>query len=964
MVVSGNIARTLHERPGHKAGKLALIVFILLVALLPGSALAQRAERQWAHETSDIAPDPAVTYGVLPNGMRYALMRNQLPPGAVSIRFAFEFGSLYESEEEQGLAHFIEHMAFNGSTSVPEGEMVKTLERLGLAFGADTNASTGQFHTTYMLELPNASDTLIDESLFLLRETASELLFTPEAIERERGVVLAEFRRSDTFARRRSQQQLDFLIPGAMAAARLPIGQPGVIETAQRDTFVSLYNRYYRPERAVLVIAGDIDVAAVEKKVADRFGSWTGRGPAGAEPDFSYDLSERGPEASVFVHPDGGDSISVHVLSPYEKRADNAANRRENNLLSFANGVLSRRLSVLSNSSDPPFRRASLSRSDILRAADTVSAVVMVTPGEWAKGLRAMEQEWRRALQHGFTKDEIDQQIAAMRTSAANSAQRESTRTTGMLAGLLLESILDDLVFSTPSSGLARFESWAGEATPEVIHDLFRRHMAMGGPLFFLAATEAQPDTARAIPDVWRESGEMPVVAPAEIERPPFAYTNFGEPGEVAAERRIEDLDTRLLTFTNGVMLNLRPTGFQKNVVQVSVRVSGGNVALESAPFGLSSLMRAYSDGGLAAHSRDELRAILSGRAVQVGLNASSTAFGGVYTTTPGDLELQLQVAAAFLVAPGYRVEAERQWRESLTLSWPRMDANAQAVMGNEGLRILASGDRRFGAHPDDGVVSRSFTELQGYLGPMLALSPIEIAIVGDFDEAAAIAAVASTFGALPVRDRAMPPYRSGQPVTFRADRSPIVLHHDGEPGQALVSLYWPVTIDPDAEPQDERVLSVLAGVMRLKTIDIVRERLGASYSPSASAYASSIYPGWGYLVLSSEVKPADVDAVAAAFSEIAAALRSGDTSEDEFQRAVTPWLEQLPRNRTSNAYWLSLIAQAQTRPELLERGRLAAIEASLRDVTIADVTAAAQTWMTDAAEQRVTVLPQADSDE
>ena len=142
---------------------------VVWLAMLMQPALAQTAPAVWAHARSDIAPDPAVRFGVLANGMRYALMHNALPPGAVSIRFSLAFGSLHEAEDEQGLAHFIEHMAFNGSTNVREGEMVKILERLGLAFGADTNASTGQDFTTYSLELPKASDAMIDESLFQLR---------------------------------------------------------------------------------------------------------------------------------------------------------------------------------------------------------------------------------------------------------------------------------------------------------------------------------------------------------------------------------------------------------------------------------------------------------------------------------------------------------------------------------------------------------------------------------------------------------------------------------------------------------------------------------------------------------------------------------------------------------------------------------------------------------------------------
>ena len=250
--------------------RLLAVLFAAIVlaapASLPAWAQTQPAKPVWQHLASDIAPDPAVTWGVLPNGMRYALMKNQLPPGAVSIRFSFDFGSLQEAESEKGLAHFIEHMAFNGSKNVPEGEMVKILERLGLAFGADTNASTSQKFTTYMLELPNASDTLVDESLLLMREVASELTFDAAAIDRERGVVLAEWRRGDNFQRRRSEQQLQFLIPGAYAASRMPIGEPKVLETATRDQMVSLYDRFYRPERATMVVVGDIDVAASKRR--------------------------------------------------------------------------------------------------------------------------------------------------------------------------------------------------------------------------------------------------------------------------------------------------------------------------------------------------------------------------------------------------------------------------------------------------------------------------------------------------------------------------------------------------------------------------------------------------------------------------------------------------------------------------------------------------------------------------
>ncbi len=938
-----------------------LLPLAAAVLLLTPVAAAQTAapKSAWAHEASDIKPDPAVRFGALPNGMRYALMKNQLPPGAVSIRMSVEFGSLEEADNEQGLAHFIEHMAFNGSTHVPEGEMVKILERLGLAFGADTNASTGQEFTTYQLELPNASDTLVDESLKLLRETASELTFDANAIDRERGVVLSEYRRGDNFQRRRSDQQLAFLIPGAYATKRMPIGDPKVLETATRETMVSLYQRYYRPERTVMVLVGDFDVDAMEKKIVARFGDWAGKGEPGKDPDESYTPQPRKPEASVFVHKDGGDSISVYSLMPYTNPADTAAKRREDNLLMFAIGAIGRRLAPMANEDDPPFRSAGLSTGDLLEAVDLSAGTVTVTPDNWKAGLQRLEQEWRRATLYGFTKDEVDRQIEALRTSQKNQVERENTRTTGALMQGLLSSIQNETVFATPSSGQARLNSWAGAVTPEMVSDLFRQLMPMKDPLFFAASTvERKPADIVA---AWEESAKVEVLPPETKARIPFAYTNFGRPGKVVSDKRLADIDTRLIVFANNVRLNIKKTTFARNTVQVSLRVGEGNLDFPETPFGLSSLMGAYSNAGLEKHSIDDMRALLQGRQVSTRFTSSGTSFGGAYQTVPQDLELQLQVAAAYLTHPGYRPEAERRWRENLTLSWPRLDQNAQTVWSAKGMRALASGDKRYGTDPDDGDAWRSFVELRHYLTPALKTGAIEIAVVGDIDEDQVIALVAKTFGALPKREAAPTKYKSDRPVTFRQDKSPLVFTHAGEANQALAYVFWPVTdVDPDEKPQEARVLAALSAVMRLKVVEEIRETLGATYSPSAGASLSSLYPGFGYINAGAEVKPEDVDRVMAALEKIAAEMRAGEISDDEFSRAITPSLEVLPQNATSNSYWLGLIAQAQTRPDLMERSKLPAVEASLRAVTKADIVGASQRYLTEAAQQEARVIPAA----
>lgn len=945
---------------GKRAGVSGLraLYLLLVVLFLPCVATGQEESPGPGSSLQNILPDPAVRFGTLPNGMRYALMRNLSPPGRVSIRFEMKFGSLDEDADEQGLAHFIEHMAFNGSRHIPEGEAVKMLQRLGLAFGADANAQTSLDHTSYKFDLPRADDETLDEGLFLVREIASELTFDSAAITREKGVVLSEERRGDTFVRQRMQQQLDFLLPGAYAASRMPIGKAEVIEQATHDQLQSLYDRYYRPERASLVIVGDVDVDRLESLIRAKFSDWKGRGPGGREPALDYSFPPHPAAASVFTHKDGGDSIAVYSLSPYVNHPDTAANRQELTKLGLGVAILNRRLERMTNGPSPPFMSATMQSADLLRAANVSSALVMVTPGGWRNGLAALEQEWRRALRYGFTQQELEQQATELLAGAAEAEQRASTRTSGQLSSQLSESIREDVVFSTPSATLARLKGWTRDLTAAEVSDVFRRHMTVDQPRFFLSTTSPDPGADEAMPAKWRDGLATAVAPPTVIAPPSFAYVDFGPVGRVAKDKRLADIDARLVTFANHVRLNIKRTTFEKDTVRVSVRVAGGAIALEEGPIGLSSLMKAFSAGGLEKHSADDLRSIIAGHHVQLGLSISPTAFTAVYTTTPEDLTFQLQLAAAYVAHPGYRPEAERAWRQSLVRSWPRLDADPKSTFGNRGVRELTEGDRRLGNDPADGEYARSFTELKSWLDPWLSRGAIEIAIVGDVEEEAAIAAVAQTFGALPERSDAPGPTASRHEIRFRPPGEQIVLYHGGEADQALVDLFWHVDLDPDAEPQKARVLGVLGALLQLKATERVREEMGASYAPLAAFSSSSVYPGLSYLVAGAEVKPADVDRVAMAFRSIAADLVSGRISADDLMRATAPLRESLPTHASSNAYWLALLAEAQTRPGLLKRSTVQEIAASIDAVSLDDLKTAAVRWLAPGMAIQLTVLP------
>ncbi len=268
--------------------------------------------------------DPDIRFGALPNGMRYAIRRQTIPAGQAAVRLWFDAGALDETDAQQGLAHFLEHMAFNGSKAVPEGDMVKILERLGLAFGADTNASTGFDETIYKLDLPKTDDETVDTALMLLREAAGNLTLDPAAVDRERGVVLSEERASDTPSTRVFKAGLEFQLRGQRMPQRYPIGKVDVLQNAPASQIADFYRRFYRPERAVLVVAGDFDPAAMEAKIRARFGDWKAEGPAGVDPDLGK-VEPRKTEAKLVVEPGTRLNVQITWVRPPDLSRDSEA---------------------------------------------------------------------------------------------------------------------------------------------------------------------------------------------------------------------------------------------------------------------------------------------------------------------------------------------------------------------------------------------------------------------------------------------------------------------------------------------------------------------------------------------------------------------------------------------------------------------------------------------------------------
>jgi zinc protease len=910
---------------------------------------------QWPQAVSDVAPDPRVRFGVLPNGLRYAIQKNATPPGQAALRLWFDAGSLDETDEQQGLAHFLEHMAFNGSKNVPEGEMIKILERHGLSFGADTNASTNFSETTYQLDLPKTDDDTVDSSLMLLREAAGELTIAPDAVDRERGVVLSEERTRDSPGYRVFVNTFGFQLQGQRPPLRLPIGKTEILKAAPAQRIRDFYQAWYRPENAVVVAVGDFDVDAMEAKIKARFGDWKAVGPAGVRPDLGP-VAKRGLTAKVLVEPGTQTSVQMAWVLPPDLELETRAKDKEELVKALGFAVLNRRLQVLTRSEAPPFIVAMALQNDQEHAADITTLAATVQPGHWNEALTALEQEQRRIVQYGVRQDELDREIAGMRAGFVAAAAGEATQRTTALAGAIVGTLDDREIVTSPSQNLAVFDEATKGLTADKVSALLKAQFAGSGPLITIPTPTAIEGGEKAVTDAYAASAKVPVAAPAAPGVTTWPYATFGPKGQVVEQKDITDLDTVFVRFANGVRLTVKPTKFRDDQILVKARVGHG--LLDLPPAGQSPLWAgsAYIEGGLKQISAQDMERVLNGKVWNAGLGVEDDAFSLSGRTRPEDLDTELQVLAAYATEGGWRPEAFNRIKTYYGTIHDQLESTPGGVMSRDLGGLLHGGDGRWTFPSRQQIAGASLEQLKSAVSGPLAADSIEVVIVGDITVDKAVAAVAQTFGALPTRAD-VPAPAGAEKAPFPAPSPvPVVRTHKGRADQGQLFIAWK-TDDLFSDLQRARNTQVLAQVMQLRLTDELREKQGATYSPSASATASVAFTGWGYLAVGVETPPDKIDGVIATIRQIAADLRDKPVTADELERAKKPRIDQIEKARETNEYWLGALSGAQTDPRLLTATR--SVLAGLQRVTIADVQKAAQTFLGDDKSWTMIVKPE-----
>jgi zinc protease len=849
--------------------------------------------------------DPAVRTGRLPDGMTYFIRKNGRPENRVSLRLAVKAGSVLEDEDQRGLAHFVEHMNFNGSAHFKPGELVAYLESIGARFGADANAYTSFDETVYMLDVPTDKPGLVEKGLLALGDFAARATLEDAEIEKERGVVLEEWRLGQGAGSRIQRQQLPVLFHGSRYAERLPIGLPEVIRGAGSERLRAFYRDWYRPERMALVAVGDIDPDAVEAAIKSSFGDIPKSGQLAPLPVYEM---PRHPETLVSVATDPearGSAVSLIFKHP---RLDEKTigDYRKDLVQALFHSMVNDRLSEVARRSDAPFLGASSSGGALGQTVDTYALSARVADGGIEAGLRALVTEAERVRRHGFAAAEVERAKKSMLAAYERGFLERDKSESGSYAREYVSYFLD----AEPSPGIETEYRLVQELLPGIsleevraltatlVHDDNRVVLATAPEKEGLRAPTA--DELRA---AVAESSAAPIgpwedkLAGRELlEKKPAA-------GRIADRRTIDALGVTVLTLSNGVSVWLKPTDFKNDQVLFSSYALGGASAAEPPDYFEAAVSAAAAgEAGFGGFSPDDLGKLLAGKLVSASPSIGNYTHGVSGASTPKDLETALQLVYLTFTQPNDRPDSFEVLRKRLMSAVINQAQDPDSVFA-EKVRELNTGGHYMARSmkPEDVTRLRRDTAMAFYRRSFANAADFTFFFSGAFKVEDVAPLAAQYLGALP---------SSGKKTGAFVDR-----------GLAFPKTAQRARVEKGVEPKSQTALTFFAdtgleempmyqaraaaSVLRSRLRDILREELSGTYGASVGYSDQSPLRGYGTEAISFGSAPDSVDKLEkAALAEVARLQKEGPSAED-VQKIQEIERRELETSLKQNPYWL-----------------------------------------------------------
>lgn len=815
--------------------RVPLVVMLLALVVGTGPAAAgQRAVVSGAHDaplTATVPVDPRITVGTLSNGMRYYIRANDQPKNRAEIRLVVNAGSVLEDDDQRGLAHFVEHMAFNGTRHFPKQDVIAFLQSTGMRFGAHVNANTGFDQTVYELRIPTDSPDVIDRSLLILEDWATAVSFEPDEIEKERGVILEEWRTGLGAGARILDAQLPVLLKDSRYAQRLPIGTPETIRTFPAARLKQYYTDWYRPDLMAVIVVGDFDPVAMEARIKARFGPI----PAAKSPRPRpvYDVPEQpGTRYTIATDPEATRTIiGISSTMPARDQSTLGAYRQMTLERTFAS-LLSARLSEMAQKPGAPFLAAQTNRGIFVQSTESTTLSALVPDGGAEKGLAALLDEAARVARFGFTQTELDRYRQAMLNAFEQLASSPDEHTSESLADEFIRSFTQ----GEPIPGIAYEYGLARRFLPEItladVNSLARdwipernRVVSVTAPRKVGVAVPTETSLAAVI----KEAGAAALTAYVDTVSATPLLEPLPKPGSVA-NRASRPSGVTEWTLSNGVRVVLQPTTYKQDEVLFRAFSPGGTSLAADADFiAAQTADRIVAQGGLGTLSAIDLGKKLAGKSALVRADIDEMFEGLSGRALNRDLETMFQLIYLTFTRPRPDADAFRTATEQLNAALANRQSVPEAAFEDALTAAVSRNHVRARSMTREAIAQMSLDKSIAFYRDRFAdASDFTFVFVGSFELATMQPLVERYLGSLPSLRRK----EAGRDVGIRPPDAVVeTLVKKGTTPKSQVGVVF--TGPFENTPKNRLTVRTMADTLAGNLQRVLREDLGGTYGVS-----------------------------------------------------------------------------------------------------------------------------------
>lgn len=884
-------------------------LFTILFAALIGPAGAFASE--------PLPKDPNNVYGKLNNGFAYIIRKNANPPDRVVFFLHVKTGALNETDSQNGLAHFLEHMAFNGSKHFAPGELIPYMNKLGMKFGADSNAHTNYKETVYKLFMPDVKPETIDKALTILSDFAGELLLSPKEIDNERQVILEEARSHKSAGERIQKEWMRKVFSGTRVASHDVIGDEKQIEKFPKSEFDDFWNTWYRPENMTLIVVGDVDPQAIEKEIQKYFETFKARAkdrkpiPTGIAP---VDQTR----AFVFTDPEQVmTQVQLLAITPARPPLKTYEDYRFNEMENIGTWIVGRRLREMVDKGTASFRGANVFVNGLMNEAILPMGMAFGEPRDWNKMLEQVIIEISRAIEHGFSEQEFKLAKKEMLADAERDVEREPTLDARVFVNQYSNAVGEELPILSAKQRLDLLKRILSKATIEEVHQIFVKDYKNKAYTYTVLMPEKPEGVTLPTPEdvlaAAKEAWARKTDAIKEKKSADSLLAALPKPGKVVQQSTDDDLKITTAKLSNGVIVNHRFMDYKKDEVYIQIALPGGSIEETAENRGVSEAAEvAFDRPATSRLDSTQIEDLMTGKKVRVGGNIGVDDLAISVSGSPKDMETGMQLAYALLTDAKIEQAALDNWKklqlQRIEMMKTMVEGRLREAMG----QVVYGGDIRLCPLTVDEVNKLSVEKAESWLKRITDKAAIEATIVGEISLEDALALAAKYLGALPERSS-----------DFTALDSLRILHRGKGPYEEKVEFK---TVTPKAfvlagfvgceerNALDRRLLTLGARILSDRMIKRIREEERLVYGIGCQNQPSRAMKGMGMVFAAAPTDPHHADKLADTILEMMKTFAAKGPTDEEVGIAKKQIANELEKQLKEPGFWLGQLSEMHYR--------------------------------------------------